>query len=535
MNRNEGSQRDPTSAASGPRVCHDSLSASALVSVDRNAAERPSHIAIRVLSQGEAREVTYRDLQRDVRAATHRLRDAGIERGMRVGMLARNSYSWIVYDLALIELRCVSIVFPDDTALANPGELLEQHGLDLLLVGEPDASVEGHTRVMDLAGRLTARVDEESHARTRSDTDDELSWVFSSGTAGSAKGLVISRRGVEEEIARLRRTDLLKSEDRVLVFLPFSSFQQRFVYLAALVLSAEVQLAPMVLIAKALHDMKPSVLLAPPAFFDAMLGAIAKREDGDLAAVFGGATRVLLTGMAKVRESTIESYRAHGLTLLEAYGMTECGVIAANRPGAWKPGTVGRVMPGVEVRIEPDGEILVKKDHPQMKRYFSGKGQALDTRIEGHWIRTGDLGRFDDDDFLILVGRKKATLVLRDGHKIQPEPLEAALEEHASILRAVVLPSDDELSLIIVVDPVESVRDIAVSEWILSRADGRIPSWVRVEAVVFMDEPISAENGTLTRNLKLDRGAIARRIRERAEAPSQRGERRDTLCGNHGR
>src|SRR5204863_5023027 len=135
------------------------------------------------------------------------------------------------------------------------------------------------------------------------------------------------------------------------------------------------------------------------------------------------------------------------------YGMTETGMIAKNSPGRRRIGSVGPPFPDKEVRLSEDGEILVRSDFHAADRYLYGEEGVF---RPGGWVATGDLGRFDEEGYLYVIGRTKDTLVLQSGHKVHPPAVEEALRREPAIadcavyghgqphLVAVLVPLDPE-------------------------------------------------------------------------------------------
>jgi acyl-CoA synthetase (AMP-forming)/AMP-acid ligase II len=164
--------------------------------------DRLSSHADRVIVTQESKQFVRRSfpvLAQDTRAAAETLRSWGVQPGMRVGIISENSYRWLVYDLALIALRCVSVPFPEMDVSSSDDGIFETHELNLLLVSSKFSPA-------DIADRpRVARMDAENLHRVQASPaqpqrykarDDDHSYVMGSGTSGSRKGMIASRRGV---------------------------------------------------------------------------------------------------------------------------------------------------------------------------------------------------------------------------------------------------------------------------------------------------------------------------------------------------
>ena len=154
--------------------------------------------ALHTLENGRPVRRSYLSLYQDVCAAQTQLKEWGIAKGSRVGIYAPNSYRWVVYDLALMAIGAISVPFTDDFNGAVDHHLIERYKLGLLLISKSHARLfpgrPGHVALIDADNNAVQAL--KRGASGDLDQDDQLSLVFSSGSAGGLKGLVISRKGV---------------------------------------------------------------------------------------------------------------------------------------------------------------------------------------------------------------------------------------------------------------------------------------------------------------------------------------------------
>lgn len=273
--------------------------------------------------------------------------------------------------------------------------------------------------------------------------DDLAALVYTGGTTGRAKGVMLThanlweagRRGHEAgDVAGITRslTALpLAHSFGVLVLnvglhhreRPVSALMRWFDAETWLTLAAEheVQIAAVV-------PSMVQMLLAQPL------------EDYDLSAL-----RYLASGAAPLALETIAEVgrRLPHVTVREGYGLTETSaLVSTNPPGRVRHGTVGLPVSGTEVRIAEDGEVLVRSDLV-MKGYWRAPELTAET-IEGGWLATGDIGRLDEDGYLSIVDRKK-DLILRGGFNVFPRDVEEALLEHPCVTGACVVGRPDDV------------------------------------------------------------------------------------------
>jgi long-chain acyl-CoA synthetase len=512
-------------------------------------------IVSRLASTGGGEIVTYergkvvrRDratLRRDIAAARAQLASWGIDPGRRVGIRAPNSYHWMVWDLALIEQRAVSVAFTDDFAELTPQELCERYELSILLSGTRApgvgfvAALEGdNTGVAPFAG-----------AAPRSPAPDpefdHPGLIFSSGSAGGMKGMVLNRRGIESSIDAFARTMRPRPDDRLLLFLPMSNFQQRLMYYATLWYGLDLFITEPPRMFHALKDLAPSILIAPPTLYEAIetrvsslpgwkralaaaLAAAARILPGaagralvravfrEIHAIFGPRMRVMVTGMAPIKRSTLQLFRRMQIPLFETYGLVECGSVALNVPGGSRLGSVGRPLPGVRIELADDGEIIVEKDHMVSVRYFEcADGEQERTYLRPDRIATGDIGRIDGDGYLHLIGRKKEIIVTPGGEKVHPEVIEAELDACGDVGKAVVF-GDDGSAILSAVVLLKHPEDDAARRRIQAHVESinQRRRSMPIGRIVFTEVAFTRDNGLLRPNLKLDRKTIVARFRD---------------------
>jgi long-chain acyl-CoA synthetase len=148
---------------------------------------------------------------------------------------------------------------------------------------------------------------------------------------------------------------------------------------------------------------------------------------------------VALSGAAHVDPDVVWFFRGMGLPLFEAYGLSETtGYGTANAPGAGRVGTVGRALPGIEVAVDADGEVMLRGGM-LADGYLNDEAETEAAfGVEG-WLSTGDVGSIDADGFLTLDGRKKEIIITSGGKNVAPSPIERRLEQHPLLAHACVV------------------------------------------------------------------------------------------------
>jgi long-subunit acyl-CoA synthetase (AMP-forming) len=501
--------------------------------------------AIHTFERGNATRYPHSALHDDVVRVRERLSSWGVRAGTRVGIYAPNSYSWLVHDLALIELGAISVPFTDDFAGKVNQDLLDKYNIALLLISK------SHARLFPQKPAHIAFIDDDNgdirvlERPPSGDPDeaDQHSLVFSSGSAGGLKGLVISRKGVETTMPPVFDALCMTPKDRLQLFLPMSNFQQRNMCYGALWYDFDIIITDYTQLFAAMPALNPTVLIAPPVLYQMMhaeyekypgwkkvlwagLGAalslipsasarqsLARVLFRDFYKQFGNRIRLLVTGMAPIRRNIGKFFELLQLPLCESYGMVEAGSITF-RPAACKEyGSVGKLLPGIKLTFEPDGEIIVNRDTPMTLRYFQcAEGENERTFVAPGRIATGDMGRFDANGNLYLLGRKKELLITPGGLKVHPEVIEQELNNSPDIAHAVIFLKPHAANLTCVVDLAPPGGD-AARERVKTFAN-TLPSAKKAAQfveVIFADAPFTVDNGMLRPNLKIDRKAIGAR------------------------
>jgi long-chain acyl-CoA synthetase len=506
--------------------------------------EQKHQNAIFTFEKGQVVKRTHEAFCAGVIAACAELRSWGVQPGMRVGIWAGNCYEWIIYDVALLELRAVSVAFTDDFDDMGAEELIDKYSLSLLLVRAADQAHKNPRQssaiaCLDAENSGIAAID-----RQRQQTDwefEKTGLVFSSGSSGKLKGLTLNRLGIEASIDAFTKVAAPRPDDCLLLFLPISNFQQRLMYYSALWYGFDLIVTDPTRLFRALKDLKPTILIAPPMLYETFetrffnlpawtrwaartLGGIArglpseKLREKSARLIFknayealGGRMRLMITGMAPIKRSTLELFKLMQLPLFETYGMTEFGGITLNFPGANKLGSVGRPLPGVRVELAADGEVIAVREHRIASGYFEcADGEAEKTFISDDRVATGDVGRFDEGGFLHLIGRKKEMIITAGGAKIHPEIPETEIDACVDVARSVVFANPDATTLVAVILPKNPEDQSAKTriQRFIDEINDRRPSMI-VGKIVFADLAFSRENGFLRPNLKLDRNRIA--------------------------
>ena len=240
-----------------------------------------------------------------------------------------------------------------------------------------------------------------------------------------------------------------------------------------------------------------------------------------------------VSGAAPIAKEILEFFSGLDLPIYEVYGQSEdSGPTTVNRPGATKYGSVGQAWPGVQVRLAEDGEIQVKGNNVFMGYYRNPESTAETLTADG-WLLSGDLGQFDSEGYLTIVGRKKEIIITSGGKNIAPKNIEAALKNLTLVGDAVVIGDNRRfIAALISLEPEAAEKFAAehnlsrenlhqnpqvvaaVQKGIDSEVNSLFAKVEQVRAFRILDRPLSVEHGELTPTLKVKRKVVNQHFAE---------------------
>jgi long-chain acyl-CoA synthetase len=414
---------------------------------------------------------------------------------------------------------------------------------------------------------------------------DLASIIYTSGTTGVAKGVMLSHGNFVSNIKSLVSILDFRSTDTALSFLPLSHVLERtaafiFIHRGSTIAYAESIEA----VAANLVEVRPHVVISVPRLFEKIyarvmdqvlagsrlkraifvwaLGTgkkyaakIIAREPVPKALAFkrglaqklvfskitartGGRMRFFVCGGAPLSNDITEFFYAMGLVILPGYGLTETSpVLTGNTFENYRFGTVGKAIPDVDLRIAEDGEILARGPNVMMG-YYKNEADTREVMKDG-WLHTGDLGRFDDDGFLIITDRKKDMIVTSGGKNIAPQPIESLIQSSPYIANAVVVGSSRRFVSALIVpnfdklesharakgipfkDRAELCRRTEMIDFLLDEVNRVTPdlaSYERVKKIAVLDRDFEMGLGEVTPTLKVKRNIVEKKYADLIEA-----------------
>ncbi|GAA3808403.1 AMP-binding protein [Sphaerisporangium flaviroseum] len=448
--------------------------------------------------------------ERAGRLAAH-LREQGIGPGDRIGILAANSLEWVLLDLAALRLKAVTAGLEPGKFDAD-GELLARYDLKVLFTDQP-AEHPG-VRPIGEARRAAERPAASGALPPVAYAPGEVTTLkFTSGSTGQPKGLAATVGSIDSSMRAVQEMFAHGPGDELFVFLPLSLLQQRYWVYSALRHGHDITISTYEAAFWALPQVRPTVVMGVPAFFETAKKHIeARTGEGGVAhaarRMFGDRIRYLWTGSAPASAPMLRFFNEAGLPIYEGYGLNETCIVSKNHPGASREGSVGQVLPGKQVILDEAGVISVRCDHPVNRRYeYAAPGDSERMFGPDGVVRTGDLGYVDEDGFLFIRGRADDVIVLDNGKKIIVRPIEELMRESPAIEECVLF-CPTQTSLVAVVSPAAEPADEAAIHEHLALANATLGRDEQISGIVIAESRFSIDNNLLTSQFKPQRRRI---------------------------
>ena len=493
------------------------------------------------------------------------LSSRGVKPGDRVAILAPNSVRWVAADLAALASGAIVVPLYDRQEPKELAVMLRSAEPTVLLVGD-DALGKTIGEAWSDRGDVEVATFDEVFSADGSEAgphqfepDDTVAIIYTSGTSGEPKGVMLSRANVDFMIPRtMERLDKVvapkNGPDRVFHYLPFCFAASRMMLWTQLSRPNPMMISTdLTKLVVELATAKPNYFLNVPALLERVRGGVgdALRERGGVALqlfergqaaykkvvsgeasffdrvtlglaekiVFSQAKKkigpnleFLISGSAPLAEDTQRWFQMLGIPVYQAYGLTETtGIVSLDEPDRTVPGRVGIALDGVETTVSDEDELLVRG--PNIFKGYWRKPEETDAVVVDGWFRTGDQVDLQDGN-LKIIGRVKNLIVPESGHNVAPEPLEEAFREHCPQAEQCVVVGHARPFLAILVTgnpPPESV-DAA-----LEKVNADLPFYRKLRKAILVDEAFTPENGMLTANQKLRRAVIEKHFRERID------------------
>jgi long-subunit acyl-CoA synthetase (AMP-forming) len=460
-----------------------------------------------VRRDGSWQATSWREYRDEVRRIARGFVALGLQPGQGVALFSGNRPEWLVAHLAAIgagarpagiyvtsadeQIRYIAQHCQAEIALAGNAEqlarLLALRGslphLRAIVLAEGESAEPGVHSWAEVARRAAAVPEE--RLRERIDAlrpEDCASLVYTSGTTGPPKAVMLSHRNLVWMGAAIVRAAGMKADDRAVSYLPLSHVAEQMNSLydpltAGICVSFAESLETL---ADTLREVRPTIFFAVPRVWEKMeaameaagtkaplfrrklvawarrqglAGGLAEQQGRGRPLAYGLARRLVfdtvrrrlgldqarfcISSAAPISRRTLEFFLSLGIPILEVYGMSECaGPTTVSLPWRYRTGRVGLAIEGTELKVAGDGEVLMRGPHVFLG-YLKDEGATAETIDAEGWLHSGDVGRLDEEGFLEITDRKKELLVTSGGKKTAPQLIEGLLKQLPGVAHAV--------------------------------------------------------------------------------------------------
>ena len=484
--------------------------------VEESAQNFPDSIAISYKENywdKEVRKVTFSQWRDDVRNLGTALISYGF-REENIAILGENTYGWCCAFFAVMATGSVTVPVDKELPVEDIDGIITTTGTKVLIYGKASESkvkeilrngglktVEmiisvassNSIEASELGGRTLKTLEEvqaegaglyasgdNSYYDYKIDVNKLASIVFTSGTTGKGKGVMLSQANIALDMTLgMYNFDITRKTLHVLP--PHHTFGSTVNYVGHLSQGCEVYISSGIKhVSDEIKEQQPTHLILVPAFLEVMNRKIwaTARKDGkegllkamikvsnflrkfgvdvrrklfaSVLSAFGGKLELIICGGAKLDEEIIRNFDALGITILNGYGITECSpLISANRNKYQKPGSVGTPILACRVKIDnPDengeGEICVKGPNV-MLGYYNNPEATAEVFDKDGFFHTGDYGKLDEEGWIYITGRKKNLIILSNGKNVYPEEIEADLQKVEGVSEVVVYAGESRV------------------------------------------------------------------------------------------
>ncbi len=446
--------------------------------------------------QYEWRDLTWVEVLQEITRWQAALKHEGFVPGDRVAIMLKNCPNWVIFDQAALGLGLVTVPLYTSDRPENVAHVLEDSGAKLLLIDSAEHWHPLHEACMTLTSitrivtvRSPPEGDDDPRLRglgewlpesggefihVNTDPDSLATIVYTSGTTGRSKGVMLSHHNLLSNAFGALQTFDIYPDDLFLSFLPLSHCLERLAgyYLPVMAGATVAYARSFQQLQEDLTRIQPTVLVSVPRIFERIQVALYNRLDktsrfkrwlfdfavrvgyhrfehtqgrapwsatyllwpalkplvaDQLIARLGGRLRLAVSGGAALSTDISRTFIGLGLPILQGYGLTETSpVIGVNRIDDNLPSSIGQTIPGVEVKLG-EQNVLLTRGPNIMLGYWNNEAATRAMYTADGWFNTGDTARIDAHGHITITGRIKEIIVLNNGEKIPPPDLEAAI------------------------------------------------------------------------------------------------------------
>lgn len=458
--------------------------------IDYAAQSHGTNPAIRYKVRKEVVSKTYQELKQDSESFSCALESMGML-GKHIAVIGTTTYEWIITYFGAANSGCVIVPLDVQLSAADICELLNRADISVLVYDELRKDVAALAKELcpEIQYMVSMQAEEDREGvlslhhllevqkgsfSCELNPDRMCAILFTSGTTGKSKGVMLTHRNLTDNATSVEMG--IPAGTVSMSVLPihhaycFTMDILKGIYIGLVICIND----SIMHVSKNMKLFKPEIMLLVPMVIESIYKKL-KESTGILPkkmvakAAFGGNLKTICSGGAYLPPELVGAFAEYGITILQGYGMTECSpVISTNLPWESKEGSVGKLLPNCEAKVV-DEEIWVRGSSVMLGYYKMPKETA--ETLEDGWLKTGDLGYVDEDQFVFITGRKKNLIILKNGENVSPEELENELgkspliseiivREKDSVIRAEIFPDYEYVQKKRIKDIAEALQEV---------------------------------------------------------------------------
>ncbi len=440
-------------------------------------------------------EFSYQDLVSKIKITSASLQNIGYN---KIALIADNSPSWIIFDLACLDAKITFIPLPQFFTDEQVNNALELENIEAVFVDDESIAKRFSQKILqkfsfDVAGTgfFCCKISGKKNPKS-----DIAKITFTSGSTGNPKGIAFSSKQIDATSFALYERIGEKNFGKNLSIFPLSILLENIAGVYLQLLAQGIAIIPSLAVVgianssginvedltKAITSYNPISFITSPELAKLLIFLVKSQK------ISPKNFRFIAVGGAKVATGLLDEAHKIGIPLYQGYGLSECcSVVALNSQSANKNGAVGKILPHLQVKISTEGEILVK-----------GNSLAENIILESDgYYKTGDLGYFDDEGFLFISGRKKNIFITSMMRNVNPEWVESEILKSPLISQVAVFGEAMPYNSAVITPANSSIlAEVIKSE--IDKCNNHLPDYAQVKNIIIAKEPFSVKNKMLT-------------------------------------
>ncbi len=480
---------------------------------------RHSNNCIEYYRNGKKQAKPFSEVYKDVCRVVNWFDTLHLTKNDRIGIVGKNSYEWVVLDLACLAKGIVLVPF-DVKFHLELAHAFEYYTLKILCSNLEEVLVQNHDKVYSFEHIYTLGEVHDEIIPVQRTSEDIVAFKFTSGTTFRPKAIEAKKKSIDDCVHSIQQMFHHNDSDKIMLFMPLYLLQQRFFIYSAILFEYTLLVIPFELVFHALMIDRPTIVMGVPHFFESLHknfikmhpDGIGKENKKEFHALLGNNIRYLWTGSAPISTTTLRFYQEMEVPLFQGYGTSETGIISKNYFDNNVSGSVGKLLPNRSVRFDKQNQIYIKNDYEINTKYFDASPEQNSVFLDDGYVATGDIGYLDDEGYLFINGRIKDLIVLSNGRKVFPRLVEKAIEKSPLITNCVVSGDNQTfLTALLFLAPGVNKEEARHSFEVLNQ---ELSEDEKILKYYFIEDTPSIENGMQTAQRKIKRNFILKKYKD---------------------